>query len=193
MTLADKDVAQALREKFVCGWKNIKDEEHAGRSNDHAPSSKAADVNNGSGFHNVQIFVLTPDGRVLHCLPGYWKPDVLLQELDFALTLIGLWQDEKLSLKEKAEKFTDAHLEHVRRHGDTVVRQSELPEFDRRSERVKGTDSSRADGEVKKADQIVHERMAERPFVEFSKFDTAVFTDIGQKFYDAHTDGCSHR
>ena len=31
---------------------------------------------------------------------------------------------------------------------------------------------------------VVHERMAARPFVRFSRFDTAMFVDYGRKYYD---------
>lgn len=190
MSLSNKKVLDLLQTKFVCGWKNIKGLEGVGQSHEHAPACRAANVNNGSGFHNVQMFVLTPDGRVVHCLPGFWKPDALVKELEFALSLVKIWQDASLSMRQKAQKFSDAHLAHLQQHPDTVVRQSELPSFDQWHERRRQTDTTRSNGQCKKADQIVHERMAERPFVAFKDFDTAVYADVGQKFYDADCDGC---
>lgn len=189
MTLSDKKVLQFLRDTFVCGWQNIKGSEQAGQSNEHAKGSKPANVNNGSGFHNVQMFVLTSDGRVVHCLPGFWKPDLLLKELEFALTLVKVWEDASLSPRKKSEKFIDAHLTHLQEHSIKQAKESELPSFDQWHETQKGrTDSVRSTGEVKKADQIVHERMADRPFVAFKDFDTAAYVDVGEKFYDAYTD-----
>jgi hypothetical protein len=190
VTLSDKRVQETLAKNFVCGWKNIKGEKFAGLSHDHPKDAKPAEVNNGSGFRNVQIFVTTPDGHVVHCLPGYWKPEVLLRELELAQTLAALWKDGSLSLKQKAERFTDAHLSHVKEHPDQVARQSALPHFDQSVEKVrKNPDTTRASGEVKMADQIVHEKMAERPFMASTEFDTAAFTNVGQGFYDAGSDG----
>jgi hypothetical protein len=194
VTLSHAKVAEILRTRFLCGWKDISNERHAGRSNDHEPGARAADVNNGSGFHNVQIFVMTPDVRVVHCLPGHWKPETLLKELEFSLTLVDLWKDASLQIRDKAERFTEAHLAHMQEHSEKEIQQSALPAFDERIERGKeNTDTRRPSGQVKMADQIVHERMAERPFMAYREFDTAVFADVGERFYDAHTDGCKHR
>jgi hypothetical protein len=193
VTLSQPKVLALLKEKFHCGWRNIKGDPGVGESHDHAPSNRAANVNNGAGFHNVQVFVLTPDGRVVHCLPGFWKPEILCKELEFGIELVKIWRDGSLPLREKVRRFTDAHLAHLQKHASKDVKESELPHFDQWHETSKGskTDTTRANGQVKKADQIVHERMAERPFVPFKEFDTAVYSDVGQKFYDAHCDGCA--
>jgi hypothetical protein len=177
-----------LRQNFVCGWQNIEGHRGAGRSNGHDPSNPASDVNNGAGFHNVQMLVLTPDGRVVHCLPGYWKAAPLIKELQFSLELVQLWNSSR-PLKDKVRQFQETHLEHMLKHSAKDIEESRLPNFDEHRERTRGTDTTRSTGDVKKTDQIVHERMAERPFMPYEEFDLAAFTDVGQKFYDSHTDG----
>ena len=44
---------------------------------------------------------------------------------------------------------------------------------------------------LKTTDQVVHERMAERPFLTFKAFDTATFVNMGVKSFDSHNDGCN--
>ena len=44
--------------------------------------------------------------------------------------------------------------------------------------------------EFKTTDQIVHERMAARPFVKYADFDVAAFSDYGRPKYDKKQDGC---
>ena len=57
-----------------------------------------------------------------------------------------------------------------------------------------GTDFRRDAGfvtdQLKTTDQVVHERMAERPFLPFERFRIASFVDMGVKHYDDHHDGC---
>jgi len=40
--------------------------------------------------------------------------------------------------------------------------------------------------ELKTIDQVVHERMALRPFLDYERFDTAMFVDYGIMKYDKH-------
>ena len=40
--------------------------------------------------------------------------------------------------------------------------------------------------DVKTTDVIMHERMAQRPFVPYDKFDVAQYADYGKPFYDKH-------
>lgn len=45
-----------------------------------------------------------------------------------------------------------------------------------------------ASNAFKTTDRILHERMASRPFVPYSKFDVAVFSDYGRPLYDKNED-----
>jgi hypothetical protein len=42
------------------------------------------------------------------------------------------------------------------------------------------------DADLKTVDQVVHERMAQRPFVTYEQFDVAEFPDYGKLRYDKH-------
>ena len=53
--------------------------------------SEAVFTTNGAGPHNIQMFVLAPDGTVLTCLPGYWQSDDLAGELNLAEDLFKLF------------------------------------------------------------------------------------------------------
>ena len=82
MTLSNDQVLAALNRHFVCAWKNIKGANAwVGTSNTHLPANPAIEVTNCAGHHNVQMFFLTSDGRVLHGLPGYWNPRHFVEEL----------------------------------------------------------------------------------------------------------------
>lgn len=132
MTLSDDGVLERLRDRFVCVWRNIEGREaYAGRSNKHGAANVAVETTNGAGHHNVQMLLCTPDGRVLHALPGYWDPAALRHELDFALELLALNRDAALSEREKEERFTQAHLGHLETHAALgIAERSRLQPFD---------------------------------------------------------------
>jgi hypothetical protein len=188
-------VLRLLRSKFVCGWRNIEGQEpYAGTSNDHAPSNPAVTTTNGAGHHNIQMIFYARDGVVLHCLPGYWDGDALAGEMDLALALDAIHADASLTPREKNEKFIEAQLGHVALHrrAGTMAR-SRLQSFDAwQEQRRPGTDFTRAAGgsDLKTVDQVVHERMAARPFLRREDFDLAAYIEMGIRQYDAHNDGC---
>ena len=156
---------------------------------------------NGAGPHNIQMFVLTPDGVVLTCLPGYWQSDDLALELKLAEDLNKVWLDPKLTLTDKRAKFSEMHLAHIKDHPTAMVRRSQMQGFDKKFEaknRAATSDTilSRTDGDpkfdgitFKTTDQIFHERMAQRPFVPYRQFDVAAFCDYGRPKYDKKEEG----
>jgi hypothetical protein len=204
-----------LRSRFVCGYRNIIDQPYAGNSGAHSPSGNAVDTTNGAGSHNLQLFVLNPDGTVLHCLPGYWNAEDLVEELQLAMKLNDVWQSG-MTPPQKAQYFERLQMAHIGNHSSEMVSRSELQGFDKWHEVQKaqtamrdsrtavpdtiadasllgmlgGGRRSQADLErvVKTTDVILHERMAARPFVPYEKFDVAAFTDYGQMVYDKHED-----
>lgn len=196
MSLSDTKVLPLLERSFVCGWRNTEGREsYAGESNCHNVGNPAADVGNGAGGHNVQMVILSPRGRVLHCLPGYWRPDTLRDELLFALELADL-ETKPMTEEARFAAFQRAHLEHALGHPARTREKSELPSFDQGHELQRESSEFVRDEEsrhgLKTVDQVVHEKMARRPFLTLEEFDLGCFVDFGLTEYDAHRDGCSH-
>ncbi|MCA8920448.1 MAG: hypothetical protein KDD82_01495 [Planctomycetes bacterium] len=192
---------RALNRAFVCGWTDITGvADYAGTSGTHAPSYPAVYTTNCAGHHNVQMFFLTPDGQVLHCLPGFWERGAFLEELKLACKLGDVLQSPKLSIVEKNRAFLDLQLGHALEHDHATRTRSALQGFDRFEVAGEGSDFLRAERgfladrgwgpRLKSTDQVLHERMARRPFQRFESFDVAAYVDMGKKAFDSHFDGC---
>lgn len=187
-------------------------EAYAGKSGKHNPDSPAVLTTNGAGPHNVQLFFLSADGVVLHCLPGYWAPADLLHEMRFALSLNKVWQNNILSPERKQELFRQANLADMRSHSADMRQRSRLQKFDEKEEKQKAesdftfkpgdyhptvvlTPGTRRKApkvnDMKTVDQVVHERMAERPFLRYEEFDVERYSDYGKMKYDKHENGRS--
>ncbi len=203
MTLSNEAVLSQLGAGFVCGQKNILGESYAGVSGAHELDDPAYWTTNGAGPHNMQIFFLSSDGTVLHCLPGFWAPEDLLHEAELARQLDGVWKDASLTRAEKDARFRAAHLAHLREHSAALRSRSRLQGFDaKHEEKLAHSDFRFAEGdfrpsataangkrkkkgpELKTTDQVMHERMATRPFVAYESFDVAAFSEYGKIRYD---------
>lgn len=189
MTLANPKVTQLLEKNFVCAWKNIQGTDYAGTSNKHFPEYAATEVETCAGHNNVQMFFMTADGRVLNCLPGFWDSEAFLSEAQLAIELNQLYLNTP-SIATRNEKFLDAHLNQFSKYDSKMLRKSQLTGFDQRTvEGQQGSDFKRKEGntkDLKSTVQIVHERMAERPFTPFESFDVKRFVDMGQQSYSYH-------
>lgn len=198
MTLSHPKVIKLLKTSFVSGWTNIKGKRsYSGTSNTHHPHYRAVSTSNCAGHHNVQMFFMTPGGRVVHCLPGFWTPGAFLAEAQLAIKLARLFADPKRTIVEKNRQYLDLQLKHALKHSSNLRCASKLQSFDAWELRRKGnSDFQRKAGFTKAgmkfADQVVHERMAARPFLPFEKFQVASFVAMGTKNFDAHLDDC-HR
>ena len=191
MSLSAAPTFDLLRRDFVCGWRDITGEPWSGVSGRYTQDEGAVWTTNGAGPHNIQMFVLAPDGTVLHCLPGYWESHDLAAELVFAQKLGAVWRDPTLSRAQKDAKFRAMNLEHFAAHPRETVARSEMQGFDKKFEARRASVSDCVLGpdpvqprRFKTTDQIVHERMAARPFVPYAEFDVARFTDYGRQKYD---------
>ncbi|MDA0839504.1 MAG: hypothetical protein O3B01_26790 [Planctomycetota bacterium] len=214
MSLSVDPVFSLLKSDFICGVRNIADQPYCGTSGKHAVGNPAVKTTNGAGPHNIQLFVLASDGTVLHCLPGYWAPQDLAHELKFAEKLNKLWLDSSLAREEKDDLFKSTQLAHIREHSSSMANRSRMQGFDMKFELKKRPDTTdtvlredsiqpvhrthsqkpaRAEAGskpvFKTTDQVVHERMAERPFVSYQEFDVADFSDYGRPKYDKKPDG----
>ena len=177
-----------MKQNFVMGFKNVAGKSYAGTSNRHKPSNAAKWVNNCAGSRNVQMFFMTPDGRVLSCLPGYWGPKHFLHEAELAVKLGNVYGSTKLTAAERNDEYLNLHLRHAFEHSQSVVRDSGLQGFDRKYLlKKKKSDFQRNVGFVasglKTPDQVLHERLAAVPFQRFEAFNTDSFVDMGTKHY----------
>ncbi|HVR73751.1 MAG TPA: hypothetical protein VMT52_05440 [Planctomycetota bacterium] len=186
--LSNAEVIAQLNRNFVCGWTNIKGKTpYAGSSNTHLPTNPAMEVTNCAGHHNVQMFFLTSDGRVLHCLPGYWNPRHFLEELEVAVEAGKLYYRKDISAAERNREYLDLQLRHALSHTQALRHASAHQGFDKMDlEKRKDSDFHRKEGFItglKTPDQVLHERLAERPFLPFEAFPVAAFIDMGLKRY----------
>jgi hypothetical protein len=207
VSLSQEPVFSELKNKFVCTSKDITNEPYCGKSGRHAPTGKGISTTNGAGPHNLQLFVLAPDGTVLHCLPGYWAPQDLVHELKLAEDLFTVWKNPQLSRGQKNQMFKQMQLSHLNEHPTDMVRRSRMQGFDQKfeaknrpyqSDTVKNpqlavqalaqNNNKLLAQAFKTTDQIAHERMAQRPFVPYSQFDVAVYTDYGKQRYEKNED-----
>lgn len=190
-----------LKDQFICGFHDISHEKYAGASGKHKPDEQAVDTTNGAGPHNIQMFVLAPDGTVLTCLPSYWNASDLAQELVLAQQLYRVWIDPNISLAEKKATFSQMQVAHLQQHSKAESNRSRMQGFDIQFEaqkRLGVTDVFYNPGavdpsgknipprNVKTTDVIMHERMAMRPFVPYEQFDTAAYSSYGKNLYDKH-------
>jgi len=203
VSLSQEPAYSDLKNHFVCGYRNIMGERYAGNSGIHTTRGNAVDTTNGAGPHNIQMFVLNPDGTVLHCLPGYWNPQDLSNELSFARQLNNLYVNNSMSPADKVKTFGSMQLNHIRQHSPDMVARSKLQHFDMKFEAthrlhtsdfiknpsiLDGTWSPSSAAAFRTTDEVIHERMAVRPFLSYSHFDVGRFADYGQHTYDKHED-----
>jgi len=181
-----------LKNKFVVGWKNIRDKDYVGSSHGYTCKDSAVGTTNGAGPRNMQTFILSSNGTVLHCLPGFWHPEDLAYELEFALVLDRLFKDKR-SAKDKRALFAKMHESAIREQSKEMLARSGWQGFDASNERNRlkqgkrdtfyYDDKGKPTG-MKPLSVLLHERMAQRPFKKISNFDTEIFIDYGRPYYD---------
>ncbi len=206
MSLSQEPAFSYLKDNFVVGYKDISGESYAGVSGVHMPTGNAVPTTNGAGPHNLQTFVLSPDGTVMTCLPGYWAPQDLVSELKLGQDLYKVWNNRYLSRAQKDQQFRAMQQEHLRSHPPQEARRSRMQGFDEKYEaknRLMTSDCildprlasqvlekgmKPPMGAFKSTDQIMHDRMSQRPFVPYQQFDVVAYTDYGRPFYNKNED-----
>lgn len=192
MSLSAKPVLNLLETDFVVGWENIQREDYVGSSHGYTTDEVAVGTTNGAGPRNMQTFVLSGDGTVMHCLPGFWHPDDLVVELHHGKAMHRLWNDRRPK-SEKRKMFSRMMIAALRTHPAEMTARSGWQGFDANNERnrleqgLRDTffvDEHGKPTELKPLNVVVHERMAKRPFVSFKSFDTEEFIDYGRPYYD---------
>jgi hypothetical protein len=207
VSLSQEPAFSALQNDFVCGVRDISSEPYAGLSGRHETGGNAVNTTNGAGPHNLQLFMLSADGTVLECLPGFWNPQDLLTEMKFANELNQVWIDPHASKSQKDQTFRQMQLAHVQKHPTAMTRRSKMQGFDQKWEaqhRLFNSDTIAHPGMIsqnmlmpggmlpqeafKTTDQIMHERMSVRPFVPINQFDVANYVEYGKPKYDKNED-----
>ena len=187
-----------MKQNYVVGFQNITGVSYAGKSGKHDATAPAVVTSNGAGPHNVQLFFLSPDGVVLHCLLGYWAPNDLLVEMRFVQNYQWKLWNSSLSMDEKKKRFRQNNLLAVRTLPSDLVGRSHLQSFDAKHEMKKPQSDfvfrpgdfhppqpkGMKSGNLKSTVQVIHERMAKRPFVPYDEFDIEAFSDYGRERYD---------
>jgi len=192
VSLPDDAVYPMLRDEFVVGWRNNWRETYTGHSRGYNSRQCAVGTTNGAGARNMQIYVLDADGTVIHALPGFWHPEDLARELEFAKVMHRLYRDEDRTPEQKERMAVRLHLAEIRRQPVEMFARSGWQDFDQRVELARAQHAGRdtvipADGDaprMKPVNVLVHERMAARPFVPFDEFDIPAFIDYGTSHYD---------
>jgi hypothetical protein len=77
--LSDPPTAAFIRKDFICAW------EKKGAVESYRV--RGAPEENFKVGGNILSYVCTPEGRVLHALPGSWKPEIYREHLDWARIL----------------------------------------------------------------------------------------------------------
>ena len=122
----------------------------------------------------------------------------MLLEIQLAQNLNSLWQNNNVTPEKKNKMFHQTQLAHTAQHPAQMTERSHLQGFDAKHEKqesdsdfkVKSSDTIHRrvklakNNDLKTTDQVVHERMSERPFVKYEDFDVAEFTDYGKIRYD---------
>ena len=206
MSLSQEPAFSALKQYFVCGYRDISNQPYCGMSGRHEVSGKATRTTNGAGPHNIQLFMLAPDGTVLNVLPGYWNSQDLVPEMRLAYQLDQVWENPKLSRSQKDQYFRQMQMDHISKHSPAMVRRSHMQGFDAQYEaktRLATTDVIKDKDAVRSAlnmnqmvpmsafkttDEIMHERLASHPFEQYQYFNVAAFCDYGKQKYDKHED-----
>jgi hypothetical protein len=152
------------------------------------------------------MFMLSADGTVLTCCQGFWNPKDLVSEMGLANDLNQVWLNPNLTRAQKNQMFSQMHMAHAASHSPQERNRSHLQSFDAKYEaknRLRNSDAIlnpalAAQVNVKGAqipweafqttDQLMHQRMAQRPFERYTQFDVANYVDYGRQKYDKHED-----
>lgn len=123
-----------LKENWIVAWHNIIAEEYVGDSHGYTEEDTAIGTTNGAGPTNTQIFMLSPDGVVLHALPGFWHAEDLAREMKLAKQLWAVWKDGTLTREQKDKAFAAMQIEAYKNHPQATTLRSRWQGFDARNE-----------------------------------------------------------
>ncbi len=90
MSFADDRVVDLVNSKFVAAWFNHNPGGRSGGAEVPQPAWKPEELElypEGGGGDNAVVYVAGPDGKILHVIRGWFRPERLVEELKFALSL----------------------------------------------------------------------------------------------------------
>ena len=134
VSLPTEPVFSDLKNNWVVAWKNIIKENYVGDSHGYTADDTAIGTSNGAGPTNTQILMISPDGVVLHALPGFWHPEDLAREMKFALELWDVWKNDDLTAEQKNELFAAKQIEAWKSHPRETTLRSRWQGFDAKNE-----------------------------------------------------------
>jgi hypothetical protein len=192
VTLPNEEVKALLGAEFVLAARNIEKDLHVGLSHGYRSDQSAVGTTNGAGGRNVQLLVLAADGVVVHALPGFWHAADLVPELRLGLELFRLYLDDDRTPAARDAMFHALHRAHLQRHGAAAATRGAWQSFDKHHELHRADFAARDTSEIapdgkrvlKAIPQLVHDRLATRPFRRLADFDLESFVDYGRPFYD---------
>ena len=120
MTFSDPAVAKALRRDFVCTWVNIAPAAKKYPDGLYDGVKMPQGLRNGTGVTNVAAVFVSPDGTVIHAMPGYLDPATFQRHLEFAKALDPQLSDPWVSREERARIYIQAHLDAEKRPCDKL-------------------------------------------------------------------------
>jgi hypothetical protein len=142
LALGDPAVLTELREQFVAGWNDVTVDRVGGErdkdrwSNFVPPTTAVTAPDNDADPEAVQMFVIAGDGTVVHALAGFWHPEDLLRELEFAQTAWRLWRDPSRDADAKRSILHALHDVELRRDRPRTEARSAWPEDEADAERT---------------------------------------------------------
>jgi hypothetical protein len=90
-TLADPTVVDFLNEHFVMAWSNLFPELYGTADPNSTPPKypieQTRNLPEGAGGGNIRSYFCTKEGKALHQVIGFWRPERFLAEAKFALNL----------------------------------------------------------------------------------------------------------
>jgi hypothetical protein len=133
-TLAHAEVIGYLNANYVIAWSNLLPELY-GNADPNAPPPPKYDpahvesLPEGAGGGNIRVYFCNPQGRLLHEVIGYWKPEQFLAEAHLAVALGAMNPDrvihrqtERRAVLERERTAAMAVLPEEPRRNDPLVR-----------------------------------------------------------------------
>ncbi len=96
VTFSDPKVSAKAEQAFVGVWKNIQPSVKFYKESFEGEAGEGIvkRLRPGTGATNICAHLATPDGRIVHAVPGFAGPEMFLRELDFALEVARSFRTE---------------------------------------------------------------------------------------------------
>src|SRR5438093_12541061 len=112
VTFQNADVIRRVNHEFCSTWKNV----HPGYRVEHLEGARFEEVKqipDGQASENVVTLLCTPEGELLHVVPGHWKPKEYLKEIDFALSVAQAVARAGANPDARRKAVSDQHRERL--------------------------------------------------------------------------------